>query len=233
MKILFLIKKILNKLGWDIKKHRPIFESKIKNLTIKTILDIGANNGEYARKIRLTFPNAYIYSFEPLSDCYENLVKKMAEDNKFKAFNTALGNEKNEIEIYKSSFHPSSSILKMADLHKKLYPKSKTHKIENINVNKLDDILKPENLADDILIKIDVQGFEDKVIKGGETIIKRAKLVIIETSFVSLYEDQPLFNDIYQQMINLDFSYQGSLERHYDPDSGQLIYEDSIFINKK
>lgn len=232
MKILMLIKKIINSYGYDVKKYRPLFKETIKPFNIKTVLDIGANNGHYAKNIRHILPTARIYSFEPLADCYQQLTTTMATDPNFEAFNVALGDTDQETTINLSSFHPSSSILPMGELHKKLYPKSKDSTPQKIKIKKLDDILPVEKLIDDILIKIDVQGFEDKVITGGENVIKKAKVVIVETSFVTLYESQPLFDDIYHQMKNLNFSYFGSLERHYDPHSGQLIYEDSIFIKQ-
>lgn len=230
--MLMTLKKIINLFGYDIKKYRPLFKQIIGKFDIKTVIDIGANNGQYAQHIRKTLPEAYIYSFEPLPNCYQELTSKMAKDKNFKSFNVALGEEDQETIINQSSFHPSSSILKMGELHKKLYPKSKESTPKKIKIKKLDEILQAEELIDDILIKIDVQGFEDKVINGGENIIKKATIVIIETSFVTLYESQPLFDQIYNQMKNLGFKYSGSLERHYDRYSNSLIYEDSIFTRQ-
>lgn len=227
------IKKLLNKLGYDIKKYHPIFETTIKPLGIKTIIDVGANDGLFAKEMRKNFPDAFIYCFEPLKDCYETLLSTMSDDKNFKPFNTALGEESGIVEIQKSSFHPSSSILTMANLHKTLYPKSKDISIEKIKIERLDKIIENEKLNQELLIKIDVQGFEDKVILGGGNTIKKAAIVIIETSFVTLYENQPLFNDINKLMDNLGFSYYGDLQRHYSKITGKLIYEDSIFINNK
>lgn len=225
------IKKIINLFGYDVKKYRPIYKFINEQFKIKTIIDIGANTGEYTRNIRSYFPEAQIYAFEPLTDCFNQLNTKMLEDKKFKAWNIALGNESGFISIKRSSFHPSSSILEMEELHKNLYPKSKGSTIEKIKIDKLDNIFKPEELNKNTLIKIDVQGFEDQVIKGGENIIKNSSIVIIETSFVKLYKNQILFNEILKLMDELDFSYYGSAERHFTKDN-KLIYEDSIFIKK-
>jgi hypothetical protein len=76
------------------------------------------------------------------------------------------------------------------------------------------------------------KGFEDKVINGGRKTIGKAAVVIVETSFVPLYEKQPLFADIHDLMKNLGFSYYGDAARHYSKDTNKLIYEDSIFIKK-
>lgn len=230
--MLMKIKKILNKFGYDIKKYHPIYETTIKPLGIKTIIDIGANEGCFAKEMRRMFPDAFIYSFEPLQDCHKTLVSTMSGDTNFKAYNVALGEEKGVVDMQKSSFHPSSSMLTMTNLHKSLYPKSKDISIEKIKIERMDKIFGSEEYKEKIMIKIDVQGFEDKVISGGKETIKKAAVAIIETSFVALYENQPLFSDINQLMQNLGFSYYGDLHKHYSGITGKLIYEDSIFINK-
>lgn len=231
--MLMKIKKILNKLGYDMKKYHPIYETTIKPLNIKTIIDIGANDGHFAKEMRERFPDAFIYSFEPLQDCYKTLVSTMLGDANFKACNVALGEKKEIVDMQKSSFHPSSSILTMTNLHKSLYPKSKDISIEKIKIERLDKIFENEECRKKTMIKIDVQGFENKVILGGKETIKKAAVAIIETSFVSLYEGQPLFGDIFEAMRDLGFSYYGDLGRHFSKLSGKLIYEDSLFIKNE
>ncbi|HEY0908361.1 MAG TPA: FkbM family methyltransferase [Candidatus Paceibacterota bacterium] len=230
--MLLKIKRLLNKFGYDIKKYRPTLDTTIRPLNIRTIIDIGANTGHYAKEMRALFPDAAIYSFEPLKDCFKSLEASLPNDAKFKAFNTALGDTKGSTTIERSSFHPSSSLLVMSDLHKKLYPKSKDSTKETISIERLDDVLKDANLEPGIFIKMDVQGFEDKVILGGKETVKKASAVVIETSYVALYEKQPLFDDIYKLMTGLGFAYYGDMARHYSKDTDKLIYEDSLFVRK-
>ncbi len=227
------IKRFLNRFGYDVKKYRSTIDTTIRPLGIQTIIDIGANMGHYARDMRKLFPEAQIYSFEPLSDCFKSLENEMRGDARFKAFNTALGESKGEATINRSSFHPSSSLLPMSAIHKKLYPKSANSVSEKIRIERLDDVLKNEALAPGILIKMDVQGFEDKVIGGAKETLGRADVAVIETSYVPLYENQPLFDDIYMLMRGLGFSYYGDMARHYSKENDRLVYEDSIFIKKK
>lgn len=185
----------------------------------------------FAKRMRKRFPDAYIYSFEPLADCYKEMISRMDQDSRFKAWNVALGDSNGRAEIKRSSFDPSSSLLQMAPLHKKLYPKSKDIKTESIEIKRLDDI-NDITLEKNILIKMDVQGFEDKVILGGKKTIEKAAVIIIETSFVTLYENQPLFDNIYSMLTGLGFSYHGDAGRHYSRFSNKLIYEDSVFLKR-
>jgi FkbM family methyltransferase len=224
------IKKILRRFGFDIVRYHSFWDDIAMSRGIKTILDIGANDGSFARTMRARFPDAEIISFEPLHHSYAALLENMKGDAKFRAYNTALGEEAGETVIHRSASDPSSSLLPMAELHKKLYPKSAEHTDETIQVARLDEVLKNETLAAPMLVKIDVQGFEAGVIRGGTDVLRKADIVLVENSFVTLYEGQALFAEIHDLLHSLGFSYRGRSETHYDLQTKEPIYEDSVFI---
>ncbi|RPJ77658.1 MAG: FkbM family methyltransferase [Alphaproteobacteria bacterium] len=201
------------------------------NTDIKTVFDIGANTGQFARLIHEVLPDAFIYSFEPLEECYQKLKTKEREIANFKAFNIALGDTDGEIEFYRNEFPPSSSILPMADLHKQNYPFTDKEYLLKVKVARLDDIARDLVNKDNLLIKIDVQGYEDKVIAGGTELIKKAKILIIETSFLPLYVGQPLFENIYDSLRE-NFRYMGALSQSRNLIDGSILQEDSIFMRK-
>ena len=204
----------------------------LKDMNIKTILDIGANTGQFALQFHRLFPDAKLYSFEPLEDCYNELKKRMRKVDNFEAFNMALADINGELEFHRNEHSPSSSVLPMADLHKQNYPYTGKDAVIKVQSVRLDDVAKDLKIKDNLLIKIDVQGFEDKVIVGGENTIKQAKILIIETSFQPLYIGQPLFEDMYD-LLKQDFRYIGSLgESRVNRSDGTPLFEDSIFVNK-
>jgi FkbM family methyltransferase len=203
------------------------------NANVKTIFDIGANTGQFASLIHEVLPDAFIYSFEPLEDCYQKLKTKERKIANFRAFNIALGDTDGEIEFHRNEFSASSSILPMADLHKQNYPFTDKEYLSKVKVARLDDIAKDLVIEGDLLIKMDVQGYEDKVIQGGRSLINRAKILLIETSFNPLYLGQPLFRDIYECLVD-DFNYMGSLYQSQTISiiDGSILQEDSIFMRK-
>lgn len=201
-------------------------------LNIATVIDIGANIGQFAITINTLLPKAQIYSFEPLPECFEQLQSRMQSCNKFVGFNVGLGDKPGNLTFAKNAFTPSSSFLKMTNLHKTIYPHTKTNNIVNVKVETLDQMLFDREISDPLLIKLDVQGYEDRVICGGKETIKRAKILIIETSFETLYEDQPLFGDLYLELIKYGFIYGGAIEQSHNPKTGEVIQADSIFIKK-
>jgi len=122
-------------------------------------------------------------------------------------------------------------VLPMADLHKHNFPYTTRESIIKVRIAKLDDFIKDLNIEENLLVKMDVQGFEDKVITGGINTIKKASIIILETSFQSSYKGQPLFEDIYD-LLKEDFKYMGSLDQRLSPINGSALFSDSIFVRR-
>jgi len=227
-----LIKLVFNKCGLEIiKKESWATYGWMAQEEIKTVLDIGANKGQFALRIHSILPDAKIYSFEPLSDCCRELKRNMSSMAGFRCFNYALGDENGKHTIYHNDFSDSSSLLPMEQLHKDAFPFTKNVREEIIEIRRLDDIADSLELIDNILIKIDVQGFEDKVIYGGEKVINRAKILIIEMSFEPLYHGQLLFDGIYSILKNKGFVFKGCEETLRHPKDGRTLQCDGIFIH--
>lgn len=228
------IRKIIQKTGFDLHRvHKGATKMEyLGHLNVNTVLDIGANEGQFATEIRSILPHAHIYSFEPIRDCFLNLQKKFTSDKNFTAFNFGLGSERGIVTMNKNVYTPSSSLLEMADAHKKLFPHTISSSEETITIERLDDQIDNIQIRNNLLIKVDVQGFEDRVITGGIKTFKNAHAILIENSFVTLYKNQPLFDDIYNTLTNIGFTYKGSLQEKIDPVTGAIVSEDSLFIRK-
>jgi FkbM family methyltransferase len=228
-----IVRKAFLSLGIDIRRVKPNQLTWLKNQDIKTVFDIGANTGQFATEIHSILPEATTYSFEPLKDCYEQLCRNMRKLSRFRAFNLALGDRDCEMEIHRSKFSPSSSLLPVTELSERLFPYTRVESIEKIKVMRLDEVARGLCCAENILVKIDVQGYEDKVILGGKETISKAKVLLVETSFSALYEGQPLFDEMYDVLRNMGFSYAGNLEQIKSPADSRVIQSDSIFLNRR
>lgn len=204
----------------------------IKKYPITKILDIGANEGQAASRFRWLFPETKIISFEPLPETYQILLENFKNDINFTANNFALGNKAGKETIHLNEYSPSSSILKLGTEHKNQFTHAVKETSVEIEIKELDLLPNLVNDDDIVLIKIDVQGFEKYVIQGGEAIIKKATILIVELSFKTLYENEPLFDDVYQQLRALDFTYIGSFDQLRSPKDQEILQQDAIFINK-
>ena len=225
------VNRICRYFGLDVRRRPPWREFEwIRGYDIRTVLDIGANTGQFASQIHALLPNARIYSFEPLADCYGELVKRMGGVPGFRAFNLALGDTSGAGSMHRSEFSPSSSLLPMEGLHREAFPHTERTRVEKIEIRRLDELEGDMEIVGNILIKIDVQGAEDKVIRGGRGLMSRASALIIETGFYPLYLGQPLFNDIYDMIRRDGFIFMGCEGAIRDPRDGVILQCDSVFL---
>jgi FkbM family methyltransferase len=201
----------------------------IQELKPETIFDIGANAGQSAVAFKALFPDANIYSFEPIPNCFEILKKRTEKMQNVHAFNIGLGDCTGEFEFELNDFSASSSFLPLAEAHKNLYNYATKTQPITVKVDKLDNFIERIEIKPPIMMKIDVQGFEDRVIIGGESLIKQSSILIIETSFKTLYLGQPLFEDIYQILHEWGFKYKGSVENMYDRNNDEIVQSDVVF----
>ena len=229
-----IVKRPLNAIGLDLVRYNPRYSmgeyAYVASLNIQTVIDVGAHGGEFARMIKRVLPAAAIFSFEPLKDVFQRLEQETKNGSNITAFNYALGDRDETVEINRSSYLQSSSILRMAQLHKEAFPVSADHTSQTIDVKRLDDALKGFTLKPEIMIKIDVQGYEDKVIAGGPDIIAKTKALIVEVSFRELYEGQPLFEKIFELLNGKGFRYMGNMYQLLNPLDGAPLQADALFV---
>jgi FkbM family methyltransferase len=206
----------------------------LKSIPIGSFIDIGANEGSFSQLMVDFFPQASIYCFEPLPEVFEKL-RLWAEQYKNKQivlFNVALGDKKETVDMFHHIKHnSSSSLLASTDHCKTIYPFTDQQVRVPVPVDTLDYIMRDESiiLPTEILIKMDVQGYEDRVIRGGQGIFSKAKVVILEVCLDHLYEHQASFKDIVMMLDDFGFNYAGNLEQNYDND-GHVIFLDAVFV---
>ncbi|MEB3228950.1 MAG: FkbM family methyltransferase [Synechocystis sp.] len=205
----------------------------VSQLAIATVIDIGANKGQFAKKMRRQFPNAQILAFEPIPTAYQ-VLKHWGDRqaNQVKTLNLALGEEADILEINSHVlFSASSSLLTTTDLCETLYPMVKEQEKIKIQQSTLDhEITQLDHpLASEILIKIDVQGYEDRVIRGGKQTLSQAKACILEISLDQLYQGQCQFRDLFYLLDDLGLQYAGNLDQVTAKD-GHVRYLNALFL---
>jgi FkbM family methyltransferase len=215
--------------------YRDLNRPWLTGLGIKTVLDVGANVGDFAKLAREVFPDAAIYSFEPLPDCFAQLRSALPGDVNFFPIEAGVGRRDEALDFYRSFHSPSSSFLKMEELHKEAFPYTSDGQAQEplkIQVRTLDGLLADKEIEEPILLKIDVQGFELEAIAGATKALERSKVVVIEMSFANLYEGQPLFHDVYEEMYRHGFRFHGSLAQMHHPATGEVVQTDAIFVKE-
>lgn len=131
--------------------------------------------------------------------------------------------------MHRNDYSQSSSLLPMAELHKRAFPETRHSTPETVQVKRLDDVVADLRIERPALLKIDVQGFEAKVIAGATETLKLADVIIVETGVEALYEGQALFDDVYRMLYDRGFRYRGNHNQLLSPDDGRVLQADAFF----
>ena len=180
-----------------------------KDLKFK-IIEIGAHPyGDFKESFHILldhFHGSEIYAFEVDKEECKKLNKICKKGMTF--FPTALGEKKETRKFYETYMPVCSSLYKPKEEFLKLYNNlniaylKKTTEIETIS---LDEFLNNHDLECIDFIKIDIQGAELDVFKGGKKTLEKTLMIVSEVEFVEQYIDQPLFGDVSSFLKDQDF----------------------------
>jgi FkbM family methyltransferase len=235
MKMKRLLKQFARKAGLEISLARRSPAQTmlgLRELPFKTVIDIGANEGQFAAYVRAMFPDAEIYCFEPLGAAFSRLNSWAVGRHGIHLYNVALGDSDGVLEFYHHVDHSaSSSLLRTTELTKSLYPAIRRQQLDRVNVRRLDDVVERDGLrlAPLTLVKMDVQGFEDRVIRGAPNTLRRVEACVVEVSADTLYEDQAQFTELVNMLGDVGLRYVGNLDQHY-ADDGHVVFYDAMFV---
>lgn len=203
----------------------------LEHFKIDTIIDVGANTGQFASDLLKEGFAGEIYSVEPLPDAHRALTEAASPHPKwFVLPAVAAGRDERQVEITVAGNSYSSSVLEMLDRHISAAPNSApvgriTVQQKPLDALVADVISRPRQL----LLKIDTQGYEYPVLEGAPRCIEKAALVLLELSLQPLYRDQMLWLDLVAQMRRWNFEPWGLWPEFCDPHTGQLLQINGIF----
>ncbi|MBL8189233.1 MAG: FkbM family methyltransferase [Acidobacteria bacterium] len=203
----------------------------LRHLPIRTIVDVGANTGQFARHIIQFFPQARLFCFEPLAEPFAELQRwAAAQSGRVQAFNVALGAEDGEAQMFRHTEHSaSSSLLVTTDVCNQLYPQTRAQDTVPVKLTTLDAALGGQSLQPELLIKLDTQGYERQVIAGATETLRQARACIVEANLYKLYDQQPSFIELAVLLNDLGFRYAGNLEQTCSA-TGEVVYVDAVFL---
>lgn len=172
---------------------------------ISTVIDVGANKGQYALASKHFYPEAIVHSFEPVPACFEKLKLNTRNISNLNIYNMALGSTEAKIKFYQNAYSHASSALPISNYQKENVPETRNTKEIDVMVTTLDNFIFSTPLSSPILLKMDVQGYEMEVLKGGKKFISQVDYILLETSFTPMYENEPLFDDLHTYLKSEGF----------------------------
>ncbi|WP_141719665.1 FkbM family methyltransferase [Roseivirga misakiensis] len=233
------VKKWSRKLGFEIVRYpndHLLRRVKLYNhFMVDCLIDIGANQGQFASLSRKLGFNGRIISFEPTSFAYQRLKANSQNDPSWECLNLGVGDKNEKAFINVSQNSVSSSLLDLEDSHKEAAPASTFESREEIEVKTIDSLFPELGLQQhrSIMLKLDVQGFEMMVLKGAENSLKDIVGIQLEMSLTELYKGESLFDDMNAYIVSKGFDLYSLEPGFYDPESGRLLQVDGVYFKNR
>lgn len=229
------LKKILQSFGYSVYKINKdsislrntmlesLFHLKRLGFQPTAIIDVGTANGTFP--LLKVFPHSNFLWIEPLSEFEPDLIK-LKQKYKGNYLIAAAGKNDGSIDINVHADLVGSSLLHESDGTKADGLK------RTVRMVKLDSLDEKNNLKDNILLKIDVQGTELDVLEGAEQLISKCEVILLEVSFFKFLEINPEFFDVIFYMKKKGFVVYDIVEGINRPLDFALAQKDIVFVKE-
>jgi len=199
----------------------------------KYLCDIGGYKGKWTYVMHKMDPELeHVVIFEPQKKFHRELEELDLGRVEKVIYKCGLGDRKGTLEIQGGT--ASASVLSTAELQTHYFPGSVVEEKESIDIKVLDQVYSEDKLPYPDLIKIDVQGFELNVLKGGRHVLSKAKYLVIELSFREFYVGQPPLSELLRFLEDNHYvmiSHGFELKSPKSP--MEVLQMDGIFVNTK
>lgn len=225
------VRRLVRRFGFDVERRRTVLADLLERRGVDVVLDVGANEGQFGRRLRAWGYRGRIVSFEPLSAAFEVLAAHAERDGNWEVHNVALGAVESAGVLNVAADTVFSSLRRVAPELEAAFPDAAPECTEAVTVRRLDTLLTElDPVGRRPFLKVDVQGFEMEVLQGAAPVLDRMVGVQVEVTLNRLYVGESTMAEL-----------TGALERHrlilslvepvaYDPASGAMLALDVIFL---
>lgn len=201
-------------------------------MSVDLVLDVGANEGQFASNLREAGYDGDIVSFEPLPDVHARLQRAARGDSRWKiAPAMALSDREGSANFHVAGNSVSSSLLQMEELHSRAAPGSRQVAQIEVTTRRLDIVMDALGCRGNRpFLKIDVQGSESMILAGARGVLDRIIGIELELSLAKLYADQKLMPDLIAWAEAEGFQCWDIVPGFRDVRTARLLQSDGIFF---
>lgn len=229
LKDIHLIKALITWQKFSITSYQMVSCLAKQGINPKTVIDVGANVGQFTVATSKIFGDIQIYSFEPLPACVQELQRNVYGIKRIVVYPFALGETERDTRFCINSHTQSSSILPLTSIHCSAFPKAQEEQTITVKISTLDLVFANVEFQHPVLLKVDVQGYEAQVLLGGEETLRRVDFVIVEVSFKAMYKGELIFRDILRAMEARGFRFDRPVGSLANPSNGEVMQMDALF----
>jgi FkbM family methyltransferase len=195
------------KAGYDIFQRRGGYSliSFIENHGIDVVLDVGANRGQFARRLFSQGYKGRVISFEPIAELVEALEENRGGRANWQIHPVALGNAEGDRIFNISRSDDFSSFMEHTAESENVFSGIAVERRQTVRVRRLDDIDLGLATGSRVFLKLDTQGFDRAVLEGATETLARIRGIQVELPIHRLYKDTWSFPEAIAYLDRIGF----------------------------
>ena len=220
-----VVRSLVRSMGYDIRRHqmRNRFDAMedvlahlaLQGLNPSSVVDVGANTGQWTQLARQHFPQAIFHLIEPQSECLHALQAQASSRVLIHPYAASAPHT----ERVSMGGHGTGAFVKLDEEG-------------TIPAFTLDQIL--VSAPSPFLLKLDIQGYELEALSGATSTLERTDVVITEVSFFPIGEDEkraaPVFADYFEFFHARGFRLYDIAALHGRRRDHRLVQGDCVFV---
>ena len=199
------------------------------------IMDVGAYKGLWTSIYLKKYPKIIAYLIEPHQESFINLKKKFSGQSNVNLFKVGFSNVNGSKEVNVNSKAYTNSLL---ELHPEAPTSWKKNKFEHlyqeiVETITLKDFVYKNNIKRINVLKLDIQGYESRVLKGAEKLLndRLIDIVVLEVIVAPTYKDQSKISEIFKIFDENDYKLYGIYDIEKNSKRDKIQQFDVIFYN--
>jgi len=210
--------------------HRQLVLA-LQTAGVERVVDVGANSGQYAQRLRAAGFDGPILSVEPLPEAHARLARAAEHDPAWEvAPRLAAGATAGRAPLARSLESDMSSLRPQNARLLRLSPSSAVVDTLEVEVQPLAALVAPRHATECLFLKLDVQGFEDAVLDGVGPLWRHVVGVQLELALLKLYEGERRYLEMCARMESLGFELALVLPGYFDGKLKRQLQFDGVFL---
>lgn len=201
---------------------------------VRTVFDVGANNGSVVKQYRKLFPGSTIHCFEAIPELAEKIRNRFPDDPEIKVYPVAVAEAPGRRQFNVNTSVVTSSLLRssMENIPSSYRSIQNAARVIDVECVTIDAICKSQSIPDIDILKMDIQGGELAALRGASGMLANAAIQLIYTEvwFLPFYDNQPLFGDICHFLAKFDYALQAIYNVGFSGTTGRMTWADAIFV---
>ena len=163
---------------------------------LRCVVDVGANTGQWSEMLLDCVAPERLIMIEPGPSAFAALKNKFEKDPRIELHNVAIGEKESVARLHVTRDTTGASLLSPRDDMRALIGSnwSVTEEV-TVAMTTLDRLL--ADVPEVSLLKIDVQGYERKVLAGASNTLKKTKFLFVELNYMPQYDGGSWFGDLH------------------------------------